>query len=76
MLNRVKVSQRGAAIEEGPREELVLSTGWVSFRGQNVYFRPDRGSGGFALYSDAAHAKRFGKPGEGQMQVELVMRMT
>jgi hypothetical protein len=45
-------------IIEGPREVYTLDEGYVGSLGNKLYFRPTRGSDGFALYSTAARAKQ------------------
>lgn len=37
--------------------EVVLAKGFISKDKEHYYFRPDRGSGGFALYKTERNAK-------------------
>lgn len=51
-----------------------LATGWVGVaeNGKDLYFRPNRGSGGFALYGSEEQAKRFtGCPVAREVTLEL-----
>jgi hypothetical protein len=52
--------------------EGVSMTGWGGLANGKIYLRPDRGSGGFALYDSAEQARRFTGCDE---VVELYLRL-
>jgi len=55
---------------EGPREICVLDEGYVGELDGKLFFRPTRGSDGFALYSTAVRAKQQATD-ENERQVKL-----
>lgn len=61
-------------LEGQERQPVVIDEGWVSMEGDElVYFRPARGSNGFALYTTEAKAKQSADAGEKQQKVRLVL---
>lgn len=63
-------------IIEGPREVMILDEGWVSCLGDNkFYFRPTRGSDGFALYSTDRRASQQGEASERPVKIRLIMEV-
>lgn len=66
--NRTRVDRK-----EGDYGSVLITEGFISLDKDHYYFRPSRGSGGFALYKTERNAKSSGTESEHPRRVRLVL---